>query len=78
MRLRSVLSVSAVLSLFCVGAFASFVHAEAGEEAAKVNGEESAKSKPDDNITYLAVSAELATVARAIERSHPDAGCGTS
>ena len=69
MRPRRFLVTSAILSLFYAGALpglvhAGLAHAEASEETAKVNGEESTKNKPDDNITYLMVSAELAAVAR--------------
>lgn len=66
MRLRSFLVMSAILSLFCADALAGLMDSEgkALEGTAKVNGEESTKNKPDDNITYLTVSAELAAVAR--------------
>ena len=55
------LVVTVVFLPLCIGAFTGV---EATEEADKVNVEESAKNKPDDNITYLTVSAELATIAR--------------
>ena len=65
MKSRTSLIVSAVLSLSCAVVFAGLINAETGKEVAKVNVEESAKNgQPDQSMTSLTLSAELATVAR--------------
>ena len=70
MRLRSFLVVSAVLSVFCAQALADLADSEGkapeetAEETAEANAKEAGKPEPNENITYLAVSAELASIAR--------------